>query len=269
MGQREMRSRAVGQRHVLHEGFEVAVVFLEAVDVALHRVAQASLGAALSAPVEGRHREAAAAQVADRLEVLLDGFAAPLHQADGAQRLARRRPPARIAQPHAVGGQDAADRGAGRNRIAVDFVEFHAHRPCCRRSTPAARPIVIRADTGGAQARQPKMRRRRPFRKRRRPSQDPASEGGGIDAGPVAAIGGGCVCRGSRPPIELAASMPIGPERGPKRPFMWRSVSAAAGSGFGALPGALTRHFAIPTYCLRTPNGSAGNGIQPGQRRRA
>ena len=136
MGQREMRRRAIGQRHMLHEGLEVAVVFLEAVDMALHAVAQPPLRAALPAPVEGGDREAAAAQIADRLEIFLDVLAAALQQADGAERLARRRPPAGMAQPHAVAGQRLADDSAGRNRIAVDFVEFHA-RDRLRRSTSA------------------------------------------------------------------------------------------------------------------------------------
>ena len=113
MGEREMRRRAVGQRHVLHEGFEVVVVFLEAVDMAFHAVAQTPFGPALPAPVERGNGEAAAAQVADGLEVLFDGLAAALHQADGAERLARRRAPAGIAQPDAVAGERVANASAG------------------------------------------------------------------------------------------------------------------------------------------------------------
>ena len=66
MGEGEMRRRAVGQRHLLHEGVEVAVIFAEAVDMPLPRVLQPALGAALAAPVEAGDGKTAAPEVADR-----------------------------------------------------------------------------------------------------------------------------------------------------------------------------------------------------------
>ena len=86
MGETEMRRRTVGQRHLLHERIEVAVVFVETVDMALARIAQPPLGAALPAPVERRDGQTAFPEVADQLEIFLDAFAAAGKDADRAER---------------------------------------------------------------------------------------------------------------------------------------------------------------------------------------
>ena len=76
MAERVIRRRAVGQHDLLHEGFEVAVVFGEVVDVALARIRQRAVREPLPAPVEDRDREAARARVAHHLEIFLDEFRA-------------------------------------------------------------------------------------------------------------------------------------------------------------------------------------------------
>ena len=126
MGEREMRRRAVRQRHLLHEGVDVAVIFGEAVDVALALVLEASVGAALSAPVERRHREAAASEVFHRLEIALDRLGPPLEEADRAERPPAGRPPVGGPEAHPVAGQDFADHGAVRHGIRFDREEFHS-----------------------------------------------------------------------------------------------------------------------------------------------
>ncbi len=107
MRQREEGRRAIRQHHLLHEGFDVDLEIGEVADIALARVAQAARGMALAAPVDHRHREAAVAQVAHRLEILLDLLAAPGEDADRALAAWRRRP-AREAQFGAVGRLDGA-----------------------------------------------------------------------------------------------------------------------------------------------------------------
>ena len=92
------RRRAVRQHDILHEADEVAVVLPEAAHVALARIRQHALRAALAAPVHGRDGKAAAAQIGDDLEVLFDELGAAAEQADGAAARHARRIPARVAQ---------------------------------------------------------------------------------------------------------------------------------------------------------------------------
>ena len=196
--------RTVGQRHVLHEGLEIALVFLEAVDMALHAVAQPPFGAALPAPVEGGDGKAAAAQFADRLEILLD--CSRRGPASG-------RPCRATCAPPAASGHSAA----ARRRWSGCRRPWHRRGPDCRRfrrvpwafgrflplwARPARQP-VIRAETGSAQARAENAPAAPLAGDAAGVHRLPASEGGGIDTGPVAAIGGRCVCRGNRLPIEL------------------------------------------------------------------
>src|SRR5262249_60431569 len=104
MGEREVRRRTVREHDVMDEGFEIPDVFVEAADVALARVAQCALRAALPAPVESRDREAARPQVADGLEIFLDELGAPLKQADRTFA-SRRRSPAAVTELESVGGR--------------------------------------------------------------------------------------------------------------------------------------------------------------------
>ena len=101
MPEREDRRRAIRQHDLLHQRFDVALVFREVADVALARIGQRALGAALPAPVDGGDGKAAGAQFAHRLEIFLDEFGAALEQAHRALA-ARRRMPARKADAHAV-----------------------------------------------------------------------------------------------------------------------------------------------------------------------
>ena len=69
---------------------------------------------------------AAAAQIADHLEIFLDALRPALEQADRAARAARCRAPAGKAQLHAVAGGDHAGDGAFRHRVRFAAEEFHA-----------------------------------------------------------------------------------------------------------------------------------------------
>ena len=87
----------------------------------LRRIAEQPRRAALPARIEGRDREAAAAQVVDGLEILFDELGAAVQDDDGAAHRRAVGRPARIAELDAVVGRDRVDDGALRNRIARDF----------------------------------------------------------------------------------------------------------------------------------------------------
>src|ERR1700730_328489 len=78
----------------------------------------------LASPVDHRHRKAAVAQIAHRLEIFFDLLGAPGEDADGALA-ARRRRPARKAQFRAVGGLDGAGDVVFRNLIGGNGDERH------------------------------------------------------------------------------------------------------------------------------------------------
>ncbi len=125
MRQREIRWRAIRQHHLLHEGLDIDLEIRERADIALARIAQASRGVALAAPVDHRHRKTAVAQVAHGLEIFLDRFAAPGKHADGAFAIGRRRP-AREPQFGAVRGFDGTADDVFRNRIGGNRDQRHA-----------------------------------------------------------------------------------------------------------------------------------------------
>ena len=85
-------------------------------NIALVAVAKRALRQSLPAPVQDGDRKAAAAQIADRLEILFDPFGAARKNADRAAAAGRRRK-ARKADPHAVRGLEHAAHGAFGNRI--------------------------------------------------------------------------------------------------------------------------------------------------------
>ena len=124
MRQREIGRRTIRQYHLLHEGLDVHLEIGKAADIALARVAQAARRMALPAPVDHRHRKAAVAQIAHRLEIFLDLLAAPAEDADRALAPGRRRP-ARKPQLGAIGGLDGARNDVLRNRIGGDGDERH------------------------------------------------------------------------------------------------------------------------------------------------
>src|SRR5271170_7825623 len=101
MSEREERRRTVRQHDLLHEGFEVEVVFPKAANMALVGVAQPALRQALAPPIHGGDSESARPQVADQFEIFLDELGPPLEDADGALATRRRLPP-RIADRHPV-----------------------------------------------------------------------------------------------------------------------------------------------------------------------
>ena len=123
--QPEVGRRTIGQHHLLEEGFKVAVVLGERIDVCLRPVMEPPVGSALPAPVERGDCVAPSPQVADHLEIFLDRIAQPLQQADRAERPPAAAAPAREARGDAVAGHDAADDSAFRNGIALDGGKLH------------------------------------------------------------------------------------------------------------------------------------------------
>src|SRR5665647_3414519 len=124
MPEREDRRRAIGQHHLLHDGFKVAGVFGKIPHMTLVVVGQRTLRHALSAPIKRRHGEPARAQIAHGLKIFLDVFGAALQHDDRAFAPDRRRP-ARKAQADPVRGLDAAGHHIVGHRIGGDGDEFH------------------------------------------------------------------------------------------------------------------------------------------------
>ena len=124
MPEREDRRRAIGQHHLLHDGFKVGGVFGKIPHMTLVVVGQRTLRHALSAPIKRRHGEPARAQIAHGLEIFLDVFGAALQHDDRAFAPDRRRP-ARKAQADPVRGLDAAGHHIVGHRIGGDGDEFH------------------------------------------------------------------------------------------------------------------------------------------------
>ena len=58
MADRVIGRRTIRQHDLAHEGFEIGLVFAEAFDMALFRIAQRALRQPLPAPVDGRDRKA-------------------------------------------------------------------------------------------------------------------------------------------------------------------------------------------------------------------
>ena len=121
MREHVVRRRAVRQHHLLHDRLEVVHVVGEIAHMALARVAEEPRRAALPAQIEGRHGEAAPAQVVDGLEIFLDELGAAVQDHDGAAHRRAVRRPARIAQIDAVFRRHSIDDSAFRNRIGRDF----------------------------------------------------------------------------------------------------------------------------------------------------
>jgi hypothetical protein len=119
-----MRRRTIRQHDFAHEGFDVALILREVAHVALERIAQRPLRTALPAPIHGRDREAARAEVAHGLEIFLDEFGAALEQADGALAAGRRRK-TREAKTDAVLRLQHARDGIVGHRIGWDGNEGH------------------------------------------------------------------------------------------------------------------------------------------------
>jgi len=105
-GAHRMREDEIGRGqlrlHLGHRQREIGLVVLEAPDMALARAADEALRAALAAPVEGQHMEAAAAQLRDGLAVALDELGPALYYDDRAAHRFHGRAPAREAQGSAV-----------------------------------------------------------------------------------------------------------------------------------------------------------------------
>ena len=119
--------RAVGEDDIAHEAAQVAVIFRERMDMALTRVADRAGGTALPAPIHDRHREAAPAQVTDRLEIFLDELRSPLEDADRAAARTTCRLPQRKTQLMAIIALERTRLRAGRNRIAGERYQLHRH----------------------------------------------------------------------------------------------------------------------------------------------
>ena len=78
MREGKIRRRAIGQHHLMDEGGQIDNVVVEAAHIAAKRIGQRAFGQALPAPIERGNREAARAQIADGLKILLNKFGAPL-----------------------------------------------------------------------------------------------------------------------------------------------------------------------------------------------
>ena len=116
MSEREIRRRTIRQHHLAHEHFEVEIELGEIAHIALVAVAERALRQPLPAPIQDGDGKAAAAQIADRLEIFFDPFGAARENADRAAAAGRRRK-ARKADLHAVRGLEHAADGAFGNRI--------------------------------------------------------------------------------------------------------------------------------------------------------
>ena len=118
-----------------------------------------TVGQALAAPVERRHREAARAQLAHRLEILLDELGAALEHADRAFA-AGRRMPARKAQVDAVARLERARDDVLGHRIGRNGDEIHGH------AQVAGLRLIAAAARGSIAACAPAtaLRRRRMYR---------------------------------------------------------------------------------------------------------
>ena len=106
------------------EGVEVALEIGEIVDMALARVSQRALRAALAAPVHARHGEAAGEEIAHHFEVLFDELSPPAENGDRSRPVLCR-DPARGAQPHAVGrvmSCSTAPGGAGLSTVEINAI---------------------------------------------------------------------------------------------------------------------------------------------------
>ena len=124
MADRVIGRRTIRQHDLVHEGFEIGLVFAKALDIAFFRIAERALRQPLPAPVHGRDREAARPQFARGLVIFLDELRAALEDADRALA-ARRRRPAREPQIDPVWRlQRAGDHVLG-HRIGGDGNEFH------------------------------------------------------------------------------------------------------------------------------------------------
>ena len=95
--------------------------------MALARIAQHALGAALAAPVERRDGEAADAELRDHLEIFLDRLGAAGKDADRAAARRERRPAGK-AHAHIIRGLQIAGDGALGHRIGGDGVQSHGFR---------------------------------------------------------------------------------------------------------------------------------------------
>ena len=110
---------------------EIALELGEVVDVALARIAQRPVRAALAPPVERGDRKPALEQVAGHLEIFLDELAPSPEQRHRAPRRVGRRP-ADGAQPDAVGRMDVFLDRAGRRGILA----------CRRQGHPSPRSVT-------------------------------------------------------------------------------------------------------------------------------
>jgi hypothetical protein len=124
MSERKYRRRAIGQNHLLHDGFEIGDVIRKISHIALVTIGERVVRQSLSAPVESRHRKATGTKIANGLEIFLDKLGATLQHNHGAFAPRWRRP-TRKAQVHPVRGFDRAGHHVVWHRIGGDGNEFH------------------------------------------------------------------------------------------------------------------------------------------------
>ncbi len=163
-----VRHREPGARHVGHDlrehGLQVAPVVAEAAHMALARVAQQPVRAALAAPVHRDDAEAAPPQVLHCLVETLDELGAPAQQQHRAARgPPPRGPPGRDAQRDAVAGLHDPAFAAGGRAVALDAEQFRR-----RHSSPRTPAMMLGAGVLKSPKRPTRSMAAARFRRRRR-----------------------------------------------------------------------------------------------------
>src|SRR4051812_32391155 len=128
MGEQIEGQARIRQHDLLEEGIKVTLVIRKAADVAMVALLDQPGRAALAAQVEGRDPEALGGEIADRLEILFDAFAAPVqedHRSMGDRCL---RPEDGVTQPMAVVGLEKTFGAVLRRRIVWGRVKNLFHR---------------------------------------------------------------------------------------------------------------------------------------------
>ena len=95
MAEREPRLRAEGREHAAFEGFEIALIGGEIVDMAFAAIFEKPVREAVAAPIHRYDVEVTLAQFADHFEIFFDEFAIAVQDHDCAARAERCRPSCR------------------------------------------------------------------------------------------------------------------------------------------------------------------------------
>jgi hypothetical protein len=134
MGDDREGQAGVGKDDLIEKNRQVALVIGEILHMAVGPLRRQPLGAALSAPVEGRDPETGRHEIADRFEVFLDRLVATLQQDDGAANDRGLRPEHRVADLAVAGSVEKANHRIARHRIFRHRVKERGHGAWARRN---------------------------------------------------------------------------------------------------------------------------------------